>query len=161
MENECRSIYKAARFKAGITQEVASELLHISMKSISDYERGKTIPPDDVVCNMVTLYQAPWLAYVHLKTNNEVGKLYLPNIKIKDLSCSVLDLQYEIEGILGRQSDIVSVGRDNRIDTSEQIVWNECMLKVDRLAGAAFQLLFAPQTEKTPVREHRRFLEIK
>ena len=156
-----KTIYQTARLSTDMTQEKVAEMLHISMKSIGAYERGETIPPDDIVCNMVTLYQAPWLAYVHLKTNNEVGKLYLPNIKIKDLSCSVLDLQYEIEGILGRQSDIVSVGRDNRIDTSEQIVWNECMSKVDRLAGAAFQLLFAPQTEKTPVREHRRFLEIK
>ena len=156
-----KTIYQTARLSTDMTQEKVAEMLHISMKSIGAYERGETIPPDDIVCNMVTIYKAPWLAYVHLKTNNEVGKLYLPNIKIKDLSCSVLDLQYEIEGILGRQSDIVSVGRDNRIDTSEQIVWNECMSKVDRLAGAAFQLLFAPQTEKTPVREHRRFLEIK
>lgn len=82
MENECRSIYKVARLKAGITQEVASELLHISMKSISDYERGKTIPPDDVVCNMVTLYQAPWLAYVHLKMQRS-GKTLFTKYKNK------------------------------------------------------------------------------
>ncbi|MFS8542113.1 MAG: helix-turn-helix transcriptional regulator, partial [Tissierellales bacterium] len=67
MKKRCRNIYRIARKSAGYTQEEAAELLHVSPRSLSDYEQGKTIPPDDVVCKMVEIYGARWLGYEHLR----------------------------------------------------------------------------------------------
>ncbi len=155
-----KTIYQTARLSTDMTQENVAEMLHISMKSIGAYERGETIPPDDIVCNMVTIYKAPWLAYTHLKFNNEVGKKYLPDIEFRELSANILDLQLEMVEITKSQCDIATVGRDNKIDKDEQPVWNDCMKKIEKLIGAAFAVLLSPlvpiQKEKTPVLEHRR-----
>ncbi|WP_199873097.1 helix-turn-helix domain-containing protein [Inediibacterium massiliense] len=40
-ECECRK-------NAGFTQEHAAELINVSIRSVDDYEAGKTIPKDDV-----------------------------------------------------------------------------------------------------------------
>ena len=45
MSGECRNIYKAARRAAGFTQERASELLGVSVRSLADYETGQRLPP--------------------------------------------------------------------------------------------------------------------
>jgi DNA-binding XRE family transcriptional regulator len=67
MQRKGRTIYQTARLYADLTQESASEILNISCKSIGAYERGETIPPDEIVIAMVELYNAPWLSYMHLK----------------------------------------------------------------------------------------------
>ena len=164
MRKKGRTIYQIARLSTDMTQEKVAEMLHISMKSIGAYERGETIPPDDIVCSMVTIYKAPWLAYTHLKLNNEVGKNYLPDIEFRELSANILDLQLEMAEAAKSQCDIAIVGRDNKIDADEQPIWNECMKKIEKLIGAAFAVLLSPlvplvptQKEKTPVLEHRRF----
>lgn len=53
--------YQEARDHAGFTQEQAAELLELSVKSISNYETGVTIPPPHMVYLMQESYQAPWL----------------------------------------------------------------------------------------------------
>jgi transcriptional regulator with XRE-family HTH domain len=78
MKTCCKNIYKLYRQAARINQDVAAESLNVSTRSLSDYETDNTIPPDDVVCRMAEIYDAPILAYMHLKTNNEVGRRYLP-----------------------------------------------------------------------------------
>lgn len=77
MPKEGKTIYQTARLVANLTQEKAAELLNVSPKSVGAYERGETIPPDDIVVSMTKTYQTPWLAYMHLTINNEVGKEYL------------------------------------------------------------------------------------
>lgn len=68
MQNECMNIYKIARINAKdkLTQQTAAERLHISSRSIADYETSVTVPPDDIVCSMIELYQNKWLGYQHL-----------------------------------------------------------------------------------------------
>lgn len=85
MKGACGNIYKTARRAAGLTQEQAAEQLYISVRSIAEYESGRTIPPDDVVCRMVDLYGDRSLAYLHLKQSTEVGRRYLPDLHILDL----------------------------------------------------------------------------
>lgn len=158
MAREGKTIYQSARFTTDFTQESAAELLHKSVDSIRAYENGETIPPDYVVNAMIELYRTNWLAYQHLKLNNEVGKKYLPEIQIRQLSASILDLQVEMNHTSAIQIDIAEVGRDNRVDKHEKHKWSDCMVKLNSLVGAAFSVLFAPETkEKSPVLAHRRF----
>lgn len=48
--------YQEARDRAGFTQEQAAELLELSVKSISNYETGVTIPPPHMVYLMQESY---------------------------------------------------------------------------------------------------------
>jgi len=157
MQKKGRTIYQTARLYADLTQESASELLNISCKSIGTYERGETIPPDEIVIAMVELYNTPWLSYMHLKINNPVGKKYLPDIQLRELSSSILDLQVEMDNANKVQLGIATMGRDNIVDRDEAPQWKGYMSNLRTLGGALFSVVYAPiQKEKSPVLVHRR-----
>jgi len=140
---ECASIYRAARISADITQEVAAELLHISSRSLSDYESGRTIPPDDIVCAMVETYSAQWLAYEHLRTSSEVGRMFLPEIEFSDLPKAVLMFQKEVGDIQLINRDMVEIACDGTVDHTEAERWHQVGREVTETIGAAFSVLFS------------------
>ena len=150
MQKEAKTIYKTARLTTPYTQERAAELLHISDSSIKAYERGATSPPDAIVAEMIDLYQTPWLAYIHLKQATEVGKRFLPDIEIRELSSSILDLQVNMKHTQEIQYEIAEVGRDNRVDKHEQPIYTKCVSTIQSLIGAALSVVFAPLEKEKP-----------
>ncbi len=56
MKNPCENPYKLARMIAGLNQEDAAFLLHISTRTLSEYERGAVRPHDDIVEKMIEVY---------------------------------------------------------------------------------------------------------
>ena len=156
MQRKAKTIYQAARLTTPYTQEQAAELLPVSEGSVRAYERGVTVPPDDVVMLMIELYQTPWLAYLHLKQTSKVGSRYLPDIELRELSSSILDLQVTMKNTSKIQYDMAEVGRDNKMDKQEQPIYSKCISTIQSFIGAAFSIVFAPITkEKPPVQQHR------
>jgi transcriptional regulator with XRE-family HTH domain len=99
MKKTYGNIYKIARVSAGLTQEQASELLHIATRTLGNYEGGEVIPSPETVCAMCEMYGATWLGYMHLQKSNPVGQKYLPEIDFSSLSISVLRLQKEMADV--------------------------------------------------------------
>jgi hypothetical protein len=144
MQSNCMNIYKKARLAAGIkSQQIAAEHLHISVRSLADYETGVTVPPEDVVCGMIKLYGNRWLGYQHLQEHSEIGRRYLPKIQETDLAVAVLRLQKEVRDIDNIQSAIVEVVCDGRVDHHERELWGSVEKEVSEVAGAAMALVFA------------------
>jgi len=81
MSKDCENHYKLCRETARITQEQAAELLHISPRTLSDYENGHTKVPDDIVSAMADHYNSPLLAWWHLKHCSILGK-FLPDLQM-------------------------------------------------------------------------------
>lgn len=142
MKSICRNIYSLARKSAGLTQEQAAELLSISVRSLADYESGKTIPHDDIVCNMIVNYNSLALAYLHLKNSTEVGRKYLPEINTTGLAQSVLRLHKEIDDLKTVNSDMLEIACDNKVDHHETKKWQYVKKEVNDIAGAALSLMF-------------------
>jgi len=143
MKRECCNIYKFARKNAGLTQEEAAELLHISVRSLADYEAGRTIPPDDIVCNMVEIYKARWLAYSHLKYSTMVGQRYLPELSLTDLPRSVLKLEKEVRDLENINGELVAIACDGEIDEQERPMWQRIIKEINEVAGAALTVVFS------------------
>ncbi|MCI8442538.1 MAG: helix-turn-helix transcriptional regulator [Provencibacterium sp.] len=78
MKQDSESYYKTCRVLAGLTQEAAAELLHVSERSLSAYENGAEVP-EDIVDRMSQAYNSPLLACWHMKHHNVLGK-YLPDV---------------------------------------------------------------------------------
>ena len=70
MPEKCRNIYKRARKERGFTQEYAAEKLGISVESLRAYETGQRVPPDEVVADMVGLYNTLHLIVQHVRKKN-------------------------------------------------------------------------------------------
>lgn len=144
MQSNCMNIYKKARLAAGIkSQQVAAEHLHISVRSLADYETGVTVPPEDVVCGMIELYGNRWLGYQHLQEHSEIGRRYLPKIQETDLAVAVLKLQKEVRDIDNIHSAMVEVACDGKIELHEKSLWGSVEKEVSEVAGAAMALVFA------------------
>lgn len=154
MKTSCRNIYKTCRENADMSQEKAVEHLFVSTRSLSDYETGHTIPGDDTVCRMIEVYNAPELAYLHLKQNTEVGKRYLPAICLDELPRAVLRLQKESRDMEAIESDLISIACDGVVDNSEQSIWGRAKSELQELAGAALAVLFT-RKEKRPLEAAR------
>lgn len=144
MQSVCMNIYKKARLNANIkSQEIASEMLHISKRSLADYETGYTPPPDDIVCAMIEAYGNRWLGYQHLQLHSEIGRRYLPFVQETDLAVAVLRLQKEVRDIDDIQSTMVEVACDGKVDQHELHNWRSVEKEVSEVAGAAMALVFA------------------
>lgn len=145
MHTSCANIYRLARDAASITRDQASERINSSTRSLADYETGKTIPGDDIVCLMIEVYGAPWLAYKHLQMSSKVGQKHLPDIEITDLPKSVLRFQKEVNDLGKVNDDMVEVACDGRIDEDEMHRWQKTKKEVKEVIKAGFELLFARQ----------------
>ena len=143
MKRTCGNIYKNARRNAGLTQEQAAEQLYISVRSLAEYEAGRTIPPDDVVCRMVELYNARHLAYLHLKQSTEVGRRFLPDLHILDLPRSVLKLQKEVKDVTDIHHHMVDVACDGMVEEHESETWRSIEKELMEMVGAGLAVIFA------------------
>lgn len=143
MKQHCENIYKSARRDAGMTQEQAAEQLYISVRSLAEYEAGRTTPPDDVVCRMIDIYGDRSLAYMHLKQSTEVGRRFLPDLHILDLPRSVLKLQKEVKDVTDINPEIVDVACDGEIEEHEQETWQNVIKELMEMVAAGLSVVFA------------------
>lgn len=143
MSRCCENIYQNARKSANLTQQQAAELLHISPRTLCDYESGKTVPADDIVCNMIEVYGTEWLGYQHLKQSTLVGQKYLPDIECSDLAKSVLRLQKEVSDLDNVNRDMIDIACDGVIHDHEEPRWRNITKEIYEMAGAALAVIFS------------------
>jgi len=142
MRTDCINIYKIARQSAGMTQEQAAEMLHVSVRSLADYEGNRTIPGDDIVCGMIETYETEWLGYEHLKCNTKVGQMYLPDIDFTDLAKSVLRLQKEVADVDEINPRMVEVACDGVVHEHEEETWAQVTKEVMEMVSAGLGVVF-------------------
>ncbi|MDF2548787.1 MAG: helix-turn-helix domain protein [Anaerosolibacter sp.] len=148
MHSTQENIYRVARKAAGFTRESAAEHICTSVRSLADYETGKTIPGDDIVCMMAEVYKARWLGYMHLQQSTELGRKYLPELHISELSRSVLRFQKEVGDLKYVNEDMIEIACDGTVDQQEEERWNHIAKEVHEIIGAAISLIFSKQEMK-------------
>lgn len=144
MKRTCITPYQIARDTTYFTREYAAEKLEVSVRSLADYELGKTVPGDDIVCKMIELYGTEWLGYEHLKST-EIGQRYLPDVDYTDLAKSVLRLQKEIGDVQNINMDMISIACDGVVDNTERDRWGRITKEVFEVAAAAMSIMFSNQ----------------
>lgn len=143
MNERYRNIYQIARNTAGITQEVASKKLNISVRSLIDYETDKTIPHGDTVQDMISIYGTTWLGYEHLRNSTKLGRNILPPIDFSDIAKSVLVLQKETSDVDEVKNCMVEIACDGIVDLHEEDRWHKITKEVREMAGAALSVVFS------------------
>lgn len=148
MQNGEKNIYRRCRVDARYTREAAAEIISVSVRSLADYESGRTIPGDDIVCKMVEVYGSPELPYLHLKQNTEVGRRYLPDLFLDELPKSVLRFQRINRVAKTIEPDLVDIACDGVIDDEEIPVWDKAKTELHDLVGVTLSLLFYPKRKR-------------
>lgn len=117
---ENKTVYQLKREELGLSREKASELLVvIPPERIERIESGKyTAHPDEVLL-MAQKYQAPHLCNFYCANECAIGKQYVPEIKIKDLSQIVLEMLSSLNTVKKRQERLIEITVDGTIDEDE------------------------------------------
>ena len=115
-----KSIYQLTREELGFSREKASEVLEgMPPERIERIENGKfTAHPDEIVL-MAEKYNAPQLCNYYCSNECAIGKQYVPEIKIKDLSRIVLEMLASLNSVKKRQERLIEITADGIIEADE------------------------------------------
>ena len=115
-----KTVYQLRREELGLSREKASELLEvIPPERIERIENGKyTAHPDEVIV-MAEKYQAPELCNYYCSNECEIGRQYVPEIKIKDLAQIVLEMLASLNSIEKRRDRMIEITADGSIQKNE------------------------------------------
>ena len=115
-----KTLYQQRREELGLSREKASELLDtIPPERIERIESGKfTAHPDEVLV-MSEKYHAPHLCNYYCANECEIGKQYVPEIKIKSLPQIILEMLSSLNSVKKQQERLIEITADGQIEADE------------------------------------------
>ena len=117
---ENKTVYQLRREELGLTREKASELLEgIAPERIERIESGKYLAHPDEIILMAEKYQAPQLCNYYCSNECEIGKKYVPEITIKNLSQIVLEMLASLNAVKNSQERLIEITADGLIQADE------------------------------------------
>lgn len=115
-----KNIYQLRREELGLSREKASELLEtMPADRIEKIESEKSIPHPDEVLLMSEAYKMPNLCNHYCANECPIGKQYVPEIKIKDLSQIVLEMLASLNSMNRKQERLIEITADGKIEGDE------------------------------------------
>jgi len=143
MAQKCKTIYKSSRERAGLTQESATELLHVDISTLSKYERGLIRPSDDTVADMMDAYSDEYLGYLHL-LDSKVGQRILPRgVERCTMLEAVVKTSLAIDEYTEEIKPMMKASVDGKITDDEVKPWLDSKGKLEAVAKSYYSLEFA------------------
>ena len=130
-----KTLYQQKREEMGLSREKASELLgSIPPERIERIESGKfSAHPDEVVL-MAEKYKAPHLCNYYCANECDIGRQYVPEIKIKHLSQIILEMLASLNSVKEEQNRLIEITVDEEIDENEIEDFVEIQNKLEKIS---------------------------
>lgn len=117
---ENKGPYQLRREELGLSREQASELANgVTVDRIVKIEQGKSLPHPEEIYELSKAYKKPDLCNYYCSKECRIGKEYVPEIKIKDLSQIVLEMLASLNSISKKQERLIEITADGIIDKEE------------------------------------------
>lgn len=116
---ENKTIYQEARDGLGLSREKASELTGIEPYRIERIENEKMEPDPWDVISMANAYGQPELCNHYCANECPIGRKYVPEIKIKDLSQVILEMLASLNSMQKRQERLIEITADGVVANDE------------------------------------------
>ena len=115
-----KSVYQKVREDLGYSREKASEVLEtIPPERIERIESGKFAAHPDEIVTMAEKYKTPYLCNYYCANECEIGKQYVPEIKMKDLSQIVLEMLASLNSVQKKQERLIEITADGVVEKNE------------------------------------------
>ena len=140
---ENKNIYHTTRESLQLTREAASNLLEvISPERIEKIENERSLPHPDEVLLMAEKYKQPNLCNFYCANECPIGKQYVPEIKIKDLSQIVLETVASLNSLNKQKERLIEITVDGKItgDELEDFIYIQEELEKISIAVETLQL---------------------
>ncbi len=117
---ENKNVYQVRREELGLTREKASEVIgSMPPERIEKIENEKSLPRADEVLAMSEAYKKPSLCNYYCANKCPIGKQYVPEIKVKDLSQIVLEMVASLNAMHRKQERLIEITADGVIEDEE------------------------------------------
>lgn len=117
---ENKNIYFRTREALSLTRDEASELLEvIPPEAIEKIENERRRPYPEEVVRMADKYGNPELCNYYCSQQCEIGRKYVPEVKIKDLSQIILEMLASLNSMHRKQERLIEITADGRISNDE------------------------------------------
>ena len=117
---ENKNKYQLAREKLGLTREKASDLLEvIPPERIEKIENERSLPHPDEVLAMSQKYKKPSLCNYYCSNECPIGKEYVPEVQIKELSAIVLEMLASLNSVSKTKDRLIEIAADGVISNDE------------------------------------------
>jgi len=118
---ENKNKYQLIREELGLSREKASELLEaISPERLEKIENERSEPHPDEVLLMSQKYRKPSLCNHYCSNQCPIGRQYVPEVQVKELSSIVLEMLASLNAVHRQKDRLIEIAADGRI-TGEEI----------------------------------------
>ena len=117
--NLADNIYCDRRQKADMTRAQASEATFISESRIEKIESGKIEPHPEDVYQMSKAYGDPALCNYYCSQVCQIGREYVPEVKVKDLSQITIEILASLNALNKEKDRLIEIVADGKIEGDE------------------------------------------
>ena len=117
---ENKNVYFQKREELKLTRDQASELLEsITPERIEKIENERVEPHPEEILIMADKFKSPELCNYYCSNQCPIGKHYVPEVKIQDLSKIILKMVNSLNTVQDNQRRLISITADGVIDDIE------------------------------------------
>ena len=117
---ENKNKYQLAREELGLSREKASDLLEvIPPQRIEKIENERSLPHPDEVLVMSQKYKKPSLCNYYCSNECPIGKEYVPEVQIKELSAIVIEMLASLNSVNKTKDRLIEIAADGVISDDE------------------------------------------
>ena len=117
---ENKNKYQLAREELGLSREKASDLLEvIPPERIEKIENERSLPHPDEVLVMSQKYKKPSLCNYYCSNECPIGKQYVPEVQIKELSAIVIEMLASLNSVNKTKDRLIEIAADGVISDDE------------------------------------------
>lgn len=117
---ENKNKYQLAREELGLSCEKASDLLEvIPPERIEKIENERSLPHPDEVLVMSQKYKKPSLCNYYCSNECPIGKEYVPEVQIKELSSIVIEMLASLNSVDKTKDRLIEIAADGVISDDE------------------------------------------
>lgn len=115
-----KNVYFRLREDRDLTRDEASDLIGgMTADRIEKIENERSLPHPDEVLRMSEGYKAPYLCNYYCANECPIGRQYVPEVKIKNLSRIVLEMLASLNMVQKKQERLIEITADGEIKDDE------------------------------------------
>ena len=134
---ENKTLYQTTREGLKLTRETASQLLQtLSPERIEKIENGRTLPHPEEVLVMAQKYRQPGICNYYCAKQCPIGKQYVPEIKVKDLSQIILDMLASLNSMQKEKDRLIEITVDGKVTGEELADFVAIQEKLEKISVA-------------------------
>ncbi len=138
---ENKNIYQTSRENMDLTRDEAGALMpSVSSDRIEKIESGRSLPHPDEILAMSECYRTPELCNYYCSHECPIGKIYVSEVRLKDLSQITLEVIASLNTLENEKNRLIEITVDGRISDDELSDFRSIQKKLSQISDSVSSL---------------------